>query len=182
MPTNRFILALDFDETLTKHDGNITKTWGDRLANAIKRLQRKCPSLGVCILSAATTDHIHEVLVDSGSKELIAVLLSIAMITNTTNNMFFIQTGHNPLIEQVILQNLEEMIAYKKTNYLINKSMETGIPHSHIFLLDDNRHNIRFAKYYGFQTMRVDNQRPTINILKRLEQVENKISGLCLKK
>ena len=182
MPTNRFILALDFDETLTNQDQTITKTWGDRLAKAIQRLQRKCPSLDVCILSAATTDHIRHVVAVSGSNELVAVLRSLVIIANLSKNMFYIQTGHNPFIEQLILLNLEWMIAYKKTNYLIRKSTETGIPYSHIFLLDDNRHNIRFAKYYGFQTMRVNNQHPTTNIFTCLTQVGKKVSGSCLKK
>ena len=175
MRTNRFILALDFDQTLTMPDGLITKSWGNRLAKAIQRLQRKCPSLDVIVLSAATIEHIHHVVALSGSKNLLAVFRSLVIIANTTDNLLSLYHGQNQMIEQVIFQNLELMIAYKKTNYLINKSIETGIPQSHIFLLDDNRHNIRIAKRHGFQTMRVDNQHPTINILTRLEQVGKKV-------
>ena len=193
MRSNKFILALDFDQTLTMQEGFIPKTWGDRLATAIRRVQRKCPLLEIFVLSAANANHILHLVALSGSNDLVRIMSSIPFVTNENRNLFHLNhewketsKGRKEMIEKLAhttpLENLELIVAYKKTNYLIHKSMETGIPHSHIYLVDDNYHNIRFAKYHGFQTMSVDNHNPSTNIFQRLQEIEKKMSGLCLQR
>lgn len=181
MRLHKFLLALDFDFTMTM-DEHFTKSWGDRLANKLNRLHTMFP-LEMIILSVANMSHIFYTIVMSGSSKLLITTTTMKMITNESKNISTInhQRGENrkereemikKLVPPKFIHNIDPIIAYKKTNYLIQKSKEEGIPHSHVFFLDDNHLNIHFAKYHGFQTFLVDNQDKNKNVFAQLDKVK----------
>lgn len=180
----KFLLAIDFDFTMTIDD-HITKSWGDRLANKLNKLKTMFP-LEIFILSVANMSHIFYTIVMSRSTKLLLTATNINMITHEAKNMFLLnhQRGETKkereeMIRKIVphkyINNIDPVIAYKKTHYLIRKSKEEGIPHSHVFFLDDNNLNIQFAKYHGFQTFLVDNRDKEKDVFAQLDKVKEMI-------
>lgn len=178
----RFLLALDFDATITIDD-HIPKVWGDRLAKKIRQMQSRFPMLDIFILSAANKAHIFQTTSMSGSTGLLLTLMDIPMITNEINPISRINHDwkensrtRKQMIEKLthipyVRNNIEFIVAYKKTNYLIYMSTQMNIPHSHVYLLDDNPSNIHFASYHGFHALSINNHDKYYNIFKRLDEV-----------
>lgn len=178
----RYLLALDFDLTITVKD-RLNKTRADRIARKIRKLKRLYP-IEIFILSVANFSHILYTVMTSGSTKLLKELAEMNVITNETDHLIKIdpkwhedKKSRKAMIEKITHGHDEndynKIIAYKKTNYLLHKSKEEGIPHSHIFFLDDNQYNIAFARYYGFHTFIVNNQIRSADLLERLKLVEN---------
>lgn len=179
---SQYLLAIDFDFTITNND-RINKSWGDRLAKRLRHLLEKY-YIDIFILSAASISHIFQTIVLSGSSKLLLVILDMNMITHEMSSLAHIDHSwgettrkkRNDMIHKITntdnYQNVELIIASKKTNYLIQKSKKEGIPHSHVFFLDDNGVNIRFAKYHGFNAFQVDNKDKKKNIFAQLQHIE----------
>lgn len=181
MRVEKYLLAIDFDLTMTVND-HMSKSWGDRLAQRLKHLSGKYP-LEIFILSAANIAHIYQTIVLSGSPQLLLATLDMTMITNEAPDITSIDHSwgetrkkRENMIKKITntenYQDVSLIVASKKTNYLIRRSNEEDIPHSHVFLLDDNSYNVRFANYHGFKAFQVDNNSKTDNIFKRLRQME----------
>lgn len=179
----KFLLAIDFDATITIYD-DIPKKWGDRLARRIQYLKNTFPMLEICILSAANKTHILYTTYMSGSKALLDMIMGIDMSTNESASIAHINHKwkessilRKKMIETVtripfVRDNIEFIIAYKKTNYLIHRSKKLKIPHDHVFLLDDNLNNIYFASHYGFNALSTNNHDKEHNLFARLNEVE----------
>lgn len=178
----RYLLALDFDLTITVKD-RLNKSRATRLARTLRRLKQRY-DLDVFILSVANFSHILYTVMNSKSTELLKELAEMTVITNETDHLIQIdprwhedKKGRKAMIQKITHGHDEndynKIIAYKKTNYLLYKSKEEKVPHSHIFFLDDNQYNIAFARYYGFQTFMVNNQIRSEDLFERLKLVEN---------
>lgn len=184
MHVEKYLLAIDFDMTMTVTH-RMSRSWGDRIAKKLKRLKELYP-IEIFILSMANMAHIFHTILMSGSSQLLLVLMDTLMITNESKNIARInydwgedKKTMNKMIRTIIHtddnnnnQNLDYIIAYKKTNFLIKKSKEEDIPHYHVFFLDDNSCNIRFAHYYGFNAIHVDNHDKQNNIFQQLDRIE----------
>lgn len=184
MRSKKYILAIDFDGTMTTKD-RINKTWGDRLAGKLEHLKKTYP-IHMYVLSVANISHIIYTVVMSGSVKLLMMFLHMPLITNESIDIERIDHNWGESIKtrkQMIrkithkedFRNTGYIIAYKKTNYLIRQSKLENVPHSHIFFLDDNHTNIHFATYYGFQSLIVDNSKKKMDIFERLNHVEEKL-------
>lgn len=181
MRLHKYLLAIDFDLTMTCGD-HINKSWGDRLSKTLRRIKTKYP-VSIFILSVASMSHIFQTIVLSGSSQLLLTMLDISMITNETTDVSRVDYNwgetkkeRDEMIRKVThtenTRDIDNIVAYKKTNYLSRKSREEDIPHSHVFFLDDNGYNVRFAHYHGFQAFQVDNKDKEKNIFKRLGMIE----------
>jgi len=184
MRTKKYILAIDFDGTITRND-RISKSWGDRLAQKLDHLRKTYP-IKVYVLSVANVSHIIYTVVMSGSVKLLMTFLHMPLVTNESVDIERID--HNwgesvktrkQMIKKITkkedFRNTGYIIAYKKTNYLIRQSTLDNVPHSHIYFLDDNHDNIHFATYYGFRALTVDNSKKNMNIFDRLDLVEEEL-------
>lgn len=180
MRSKKYILAIDFDGTIT-HKDRITKSWGDRLARKLDHLKKTYP-LKIYVLSVANISHIIYNIVMSGSVKLLLTFLHLPLITNELSDIQRIDhnwgehlKSRKQMIKKIThkddFKNMGYIIAYKKTNYLIRQSKHENVPHSHIFFLDDNSDNIHFASYYGFKALIVDNTKKNMNIFDRLDLV-----------
>lgn len=184
MRSKKYILAIDFDGTMT-HKDRISKSWGDRLARKLDNLKKTYP-LKLYVLSVANVSHIIYTVVMSGSVKLLLTFLHLPLVTNEATDIQRID--HNwgesvktrkQMIKKIThkddFKNTGYIIAYKKTNYLIRQSKLENVPHSHIYFLDDNHDNIHFASYYGFKALTVDNSKKNMNIFDRLDLVEEEL-------
>ena len=186
----RYLLALDFDLTITVND-RLNKTRADRLAKRIRKMKQSYP-VEIFILSVANFSHILYTVMISGSSMLLKELAEMPVITNETDHLIQIdpswhedKKGRKAMIQKITHGHDEndynKITAYKKTNYLLHKSKEENIPHSHIFFLDDNHYNIAFARYYGFQTWLVNNEKKKEDLFQRLHIVEKLLKKENLK-
>lgn len=184
MRLNRYILAIDFDGTITHHD-HISKSWGNRLAKKLDHLRQTYP-IDIYILSMANSMHIFELVVMSGSVDLFKMLISLSLVTNDITDLEKLNynwgesfKARKEMVRKVThtenFHDTEYIIAYKKTNYMIGHSKVENIPHTHVFFLDDSPANVHFASYYGFQAMKIDNSKPTMTIFDRLDRIEEKL-------
>lgn len=181
MRSKKYILAIDFDGTMTLRD-HISKSWGDRLARKLAHLTKTYP-IHMYVLSVANVMHIIYTVVLSGSVKLLMMFLHLPLATHELTDITRIDHnwGENlnerkQMIRKIThkedYKNTGYIVAYKKTNYLLRQSKHDNVPHSHIFFLDDNHDNIHFASYYGFRAMTVDNSKKGMNIFDRLDEVE----------
>lgn len=184
MRSKKYILAIDFDGTMTLKD-RMSKSWGDRLARKLEHLKKTYP-ITICVLSVANISHIIYTVVMSGSVKLLMTFLHLPLVTNESANIQRIDYnwGENLKFRKEMIRkithkedykNTAYIIAYKKTNYLIRQSKLDNVPHSHVFFLDDSHDNIHFATYYGFRALTVDNSKKHLNIFDRLDQVEEEL-------
>lgn len=183
----KFLLAIDFDFTMTI-DEHLTKSWGDRLSNKLNKLRSMFP-LEIFILSVANMSHIFQTIVVSKSTKLLLTVTTMEMVTHESKNLLLInhergetRKEREEMIRKIVplkyIHNVDPIIAYKKTQYLLHKSKEEGIPHSHVFFLDDNNLNIHFAKYHGFHTFLVDNQIKDKNVFAQLDKVKDMLKHI----
>lgn len=184
MRITRYFLAIDFDFTITAKD-RLTKSWGNRLARKLNHLKILYP-IEIFVLSVANISYILQTVIDSGSSELLKIFLNMPLITNEQTLITYVDHnwGESIKLRKEMIQKITHtekfkdtgyIIACKKTIYLLNKSKIENVPHSHIFFLDDNRDNIRFASYYGFQAFMVDNENKEMNIFDRLDLIEKEL-------
>lgn len=182
MRIHKYILALDFDYTLTIGE-HVSRTWADRLAKKLNRLRDMFP-LEIFILSVANISHILFSVMNSHSTQLLETFNSMEIVSYDSDNIYRLEhergetrKQREAMIKKIVppnyVRNIDPIIAYKKTNYLLRKSKQENIPHSHVFFLDDNNLNIHFAKYHGFQTFLVDNQHKDKNIFTQLDKVRD---------
>jgi hypothetical protein len=178
----KFLLAIDFDFTMTM-DEHLTKSWGDRLSKKLIKLRSMFP-LEIFILSVANIQHIFQTIVVSKSNELLYTVTTMPIITYEGDNLFLIshdrgetRKEREEMIRKIVptkyIGTVDPIVAYKKTHYLLRRSKEENIPHSHVFFLDDNHLNIHFARYHGFHTFLVDNQVKEKNIFAQLDKVKD---------
>lgn len=189
MRPKKYILAIDFDGTMTSKD-RISKSWGDRLAKKLTHLKKTYP-LYMYVLSVANIAHIMSIVIMSGSVELLMTFLHMPLVTNELPDIQ--RVNHNwgenlrsrkqmirKLTHKEDYTNIGYIIAYKKINYMIRQSKLDNVPHSHVFFLDDNHDNIHFATYYGFRALAVDNSKKDTNIFDRLDLVEKELKQTFL--
>jgi hypothetical protein len=181
MAQEKYFLAIDFDFTITVKD-RLTKAWGDKLARKLNHLKNTYP-IELFLLSVASMSYILQKVFVSGSSELLKILINIPLITNEDSLITRVDhkwgesvKNRKEMIKKIThtnhFNNIDYIIAYKKTSYLLIKSKLENSPHSHVFFLDDNRDNIRFASYYGFQALLVDNEKKEMSIFDRLDLIE----------
>lgn len=184
MRLRKYVLVLDFDDTVTFKD-HISKSWGDRLAGKLRHIQKTYP-IEIYLLSMANISHIIHTLLLSGSVDLLVFFLNVSMIANELTDIQKINynwgekmKSRKEMIKKVThtqdFHNIKHIIAYKKVNYMINHSKLENVPHSHVFFLDDNPDNIHFASYYGFNAFKVDNSKPKTTIFDRLDQIDKQL-------
>lgn len=182
------LLVLDFDNTITDWDGSLKKERADWIAKRLWKLQKKY-KVGIVILSIANRAHILYKVRKSKSKLLQDLFNQLLLITeerhdflNRLNaqrnenqrakNRMLIKIFKDPHV--VNMENLNHILAYKKTNSLKNLSYDFMLPPNKIYFLDDNPDNIKFASHFKFNTFLVNNYFSQHSLYSYLEEIEKK--------
>lgn len=188
------LLVLDFDRTITDWDDQLSKTRADKIAKILKRILKKYP-VKLVLLSWANRSHILYVVAQSKSVSLMKLIKDNLMLTEENQNILYkffknMNPFHRKTQRQktnIILQVMKDpkytndqscLRASKKTVSLKWLSSTHQIPPENIFFLDDNWHNVRFAKHFGFVSYRVLNEKSSKTIFDFLDKVEQKLEDL----
>lgn len=184
----KYLLVLDFDNTITDWDGSLGLKRGDKIAHLLLEFVRRF-NIDPILLSIANKAHILSTVEQSQSKLLMEIIENIPLITEEfissipklNRNREESVKKKNKMIMEVfgdpdLLNHPDAIRAYKKTNSLQRIAKLHNLSPKHIFFLDDNPYNILFAKSYGFNAHQVFNRSKQQNIFSLLEKIEKKIN------
>lgn len=184
------LLVIDFDQTITGWDDNLSKSRADRLAKQL-RIMRDKFNMDIVILTMANKAHIFKTIVESKSADLVELMKNVRLITVENRRMIFqidrsrnqSMNKKNKMVEAVTNSKLyndnpDYIRAYKKTNELMGLCKEYHLEPHDVLFLDDNHYNIHFASFYGFRTFLVDNHPNSkrFQLLNQLKSIEKMLS------
>lgn len=184
------LLVIDFDQTVTGWDDNLSKARADKLAKQLNLLHDRY-NMDLVILTMANKSHVFNTIVESKSGGLVELMKIIQLISVENRRMIFqidrsrnqSTRKKNDMVQAVTNSKLyndnpDYIRAYKKTNELMNLCKQYDLPPQDVFFLDDNHYNIHFASFYGFRTFLVDNHPNSkrFELLNQLKSIEKMLS------
>lgn len=184
----KYLLVLDFDNTITDWDDSLKKQRADKIARFLLDLVRRF-NIDLILLSIANKAHIFSTVQHSNSYLLMEIIENIPLITEETRSiepkLNFKREESTKNKNQMIMtilndksytNNPEAIRAYKKTNSLQRLSRFHQIHPNSIYFLDDNPINILFAKFFGFNSHQVFNDSAKQNIFSLLKKIEKQLT------